>query len=78
MHLLPSRAVYVIYVWKGKNLMVVRSISSIFASSDTFLRVYSKVISVSAVTFPTSLVSKERSSERLIGFSFLNYKPLWS
>jgi hypothetical protein len=38
--------------------------------------VYSKVISVSDVTFPTSLVSKERSSDRLIGFSFLNYNPL--
>jgi hypothetical protein len=56
--------------------MFVRSISSIFASSDTFLRVYSNVISVSAVTFPTSLVSKERSSDKLIGFSFLNYNPL--
>jgi len=58
--------------------MVVRSISSIFASSDTFFKVYSKVISVSYVTFPTSLVSKERSSDKLIGFSFLNYKPLCS
>jgi len=36
------------------------------------------VISVSYVTFPTSLVSKERSSDKLIGFSFLNYKPLCS
>ena len=58
--------------------MVVRSISSIFASSDTFLRVYSKVISVSYVTFPTSLVSKEWSSDIKIGFSFLNYNPLCS
>lgn len=56
--------------------MFVRSISSIFARSDTFLSVYSNVISVSAVTLPISLVSKERSSDKFIGFSFLNYRPL--
>ena len=50
--------------------------SSILASSDTFFKVYSNVISVSLVTFPTSLVSNERSSDKLIGFSFLNYNPL--
>ena len=46
--------------------------------SETFFKVYSKVISVSSVTLPTSLVIKEWSSERFKGFSFLNYNPLWS
>jgi hypothetical protein len=77
-HLDPSRAVYVIYAWKGRLLTLVISKSAIFSSSFTFFMRYSKVTSVSSFTLPSSRAKIVLSSLRLRASWFLNSRPLCS
>jgi len=53
------------------------SISSMLTSSLIDFNLYSKVISVSSVTFPSYFTKRVLSSDKLAISSFLNSSPLW-